>query len=134
MTTISPCRAAVRWKRPAADLEDYRVAILRGLFCGSIRFRSSFGFYGFSIDQGAGLHLGDDLFCLRGPLGADLLFVPIGRFRLAVFELGFFEQRSFGVCLGIDQGKRNFGHAERFALPGSGEDHVFHLGSAEALG
>ncbi len=93
-----------------------------------------FCFYGFSIDQGAGLHLGDDLFCLRGPLGAELLFVPIGLFRLALFGLGFFEQRPFGVCLGIDQGKRNFGHAEGLTLPGSSEDHVFHLGSAEALG
>ena len=34
--------------------------------------------------QGPGLHLGDGLFCLRGPLGPDLLFIPVDLLRLAM--------------------------------------------------
>ena len=44
------------------------------------------------------------------------------------------EQWAVGIGLGIDQREGNFGHAQGFTLPGSGEDDVFHLGSAERLG
>ena len=44
------------------------------------------------------------------------------------------EQRA--VCIGVrvNEGERHFGHAERFAFARAGEDHIFHLRTAQGLG
>ena len=40
----------------------------------------------------------------------------------------------FLVNFGIHQGHGHVGHAERLAVAGAGENHVFHAGAAQALG
>jgi hypothetical protein len=100
--------------------------------------RRTFYYRAFSqgtFQQGTRLHFGDDLFRFRSSFGPVLLFVPVNRFRLAVVgRFARVEEWTLGVGFRINEGERNFGHAQGFALPGSGKDDVFHLGAAQTLG
>src|SRR3984957_11100387 len=127
------CRAL---EASAANFEDYG-----GLCCLVWSFGSRWGcfdrrtFYSLALNQGTGLHFGDDLFCLRGALGSILLFVPVGRLRFAVIgRFARVEEWALRVGFSVDEGERNFGHAQRFALAGAGKYDIFHLGAAEAFG
>src|SRR3984957_5602399 len=127
------CRAL---EAPAADFEDY------GVFCCLVwSFGSRWGcfdrrtFYSLAFYEGTGLNFGDDLFCLRCALAPILLFVPVSCLRFAIIRrFARVEEWTFRVGFGVNEGERNFGHAQRFALAGAGKDDVFHLGAAEAFG
>ncbi len=82
------------------------------------------------IEHLAGLLVGDDLLGLDGPLAARLVFVPVGRAVVLDHHLRLHGHRPL-VGLGIDQGQRHFGHAQRLAVAGSGKDHVLHVRAAQ---
>ena len=92
--------------------------------------------FGFAFDDGAGLGLGDGLFGFLGAFLAEGGLVPVGdgRFWSSMTISGSSCEAGAVVDLGVDEGERDLGHAGGLAVAGAGEDDVFHLDAAEALG
>ena len=87
-----------------------------------------------AFDRLTWLGVGDNLFGFCSAFGALFFFIPVRIELIFDDNFGFGEQGAAGIRFGIDQGDGNLGHAERLALAGSGEDDVFHLAAAQALG
>src|SRR6185437_5190658 len=83
----------------------------------------------------SGLRIFRPFFHFFGSFSADLSFVPILVGHL-VLQVQFGRSVFVGgvVKFGINQRERNLGHTGGLAVAGSGEDHIFHAGTAQALG
>ena len=113
----------------AANLEHHRLRTLAGGEC--LRRFGPFG--GLVVEHLAGLLVGDNLLDFGGSRASCFFFVPISGAFVVDCDLRLHGHRSL-VSLRIDHGQRHLGHAQRFALAGSGKDHVLHVRPAQGLG
>src|SRR6185312_1381239 len=84
----------------------------------------------------AGLGFGNGFFGFFRGLAAGGGFVPVARdfFHVASVNYEFRAVAGIVVDFGIDQRKRNFGHAGGLAVACAREDDVFHLDAAQSFG
>ncbi len=126
-----PHRSAV--ELPPANLENH-------VACNLYTFRGSFGCFAF--DDCPRLRLRDCIFCLLRSLLPQRRLIPVAdvshplRRMLVVDDdlRAVRRKRCSVVHLWIHQRKGDLRHARGLPVAGSGEDHIFHLYAAQALG